>query len=131
MITAKEALEKIQTKEEVRRELQEENERIRQAIKDGKYVPESLYTLELVEEEIYEAIESQRRCVAIPDKLKDSIVETLKENGYYCYLCKREDTKWSSCGLNIYYDKYIVYRTLVSMIANPTETTSFQEVKEL
>ena len=110
MITAKEAAEIIRKQKEKERKEKEKAERIRQLTLEGKYIPESNLTLKQIEELIKKSIKFNHEEIIVSNKLKDSVIRTLKKNGWYCYLYKEIDT----------YDRnHFAYRTVVSIQPNP------------
>ena len=91
MISAEKAIQKIQNKKLKEEQEREEKAKLQKLMEEGKYTPESKYTIDDVEKEINQAIKRGATQFQIRFKLKDDVVEQLKEKGYHCFLIKRMD----------------------------------------
>ena len=83
-------------------------------MEEGKYTPESKYTIADVEKEINQAIKRGATQFQIWFKLKDDVIEQLKEKGYHCFLIKRMD-EYLVYTEEDKYERRKIVATLVSM----------------
>lgn len=84
MITAN----SMRTKQKKLKEQQAKDEAYQKAVSKGEIVPESKMTLKQVEDLLINSAKSINNYVFADDKLKNTVVSSLKKAGYKIYLCK-------------------------------------------
>ena len=116
MISAEKAIQKIQNKKLKEEQEREEIAKLQKLMEEGKYTPESKYTIDDVEKEINQAIKRGATQFQIRFKLKDDVVKQLKEKGYHCFLLRRTDEYMTYTAVGKYEkQKVVTIVTLVSM----------------
>lgn len=118
MITAN----SMRSKQKKLKELQRKEDDYRSAVSRGEVIPESKMTLKKVEELLTEKIHDFIGYVYTHDKLKDSVVKSLKKAGYKVYLCKIHNTYSHKHMKNILIKPATFWRTAVYETVETVDT---------